>query len=312
MLQRAKPNDGEDQKAVNEKTIQGALFEINARWDQLSDSEKKVAAYVLREPKKTLHFTIKELSKQSGSSQAAVIRFCKHLDFASFSNFKLRLARDVFDNNDERYIPDLELESETSAAHVIHTVINRFQRSFSALERSLEAEMLEQAVQCIRTAQTTLLFGVGASGVVAFDFMQKLIRLGLPVFYTHDTDLQLTAASTIRPTDCAFIISYSGEKSDMIEAAKQIKKNQAKLISLTMDSDNTLRMLADIQLVVPASERIYREGASTSRTNQLAVIDILYSLMVSKNLDASIEAIEQTMAVTHRGNEKGKKTSRTS
>ncbi len=27
---------------------------------------------------------------------------------------------------------------------------------------------------------------------------------------------------------------------------------------------------------------------------------MLYSLMVSKNLDASIEAIEQTMAVTHR------------
>ncbi|MBN2861224.1 MAG: hypothetical protein JXK93_13240 [Sphaerochaetaceae bacterium] len=41
-------------------------------------------------------------------------------------------------------------------------------------------------------------------------------------------------------------------------------------------------------------------GARTSRVNQLAVIDIIYSLMVSKNLDASIEAIEHTMEVTHR------------
>ena len=91
----------------------------------------------------------------------------------------------------------------------------------------------------------------------------------------------------------------------MVEAAKQIKKNHATIISLTMDSDNSLRQLSDIDLVVPASERIYRQGASTSRINQLAVIDILYSLMVSKNLDASIEAIEHTMAVTHR--ETGKK-----
>jgi len=67
-----------------------------------------------------------------------------------------------------------------------------------------------------------------------------------------------------------------------------------------MDSDNTLRRLSDISIVIPASERIYRQGARTSRINQLAVIDMLYSLMVSKNLDASIEAIEQTMAVTHR------------
>ncbi len=67
-----------------------------------------------------------------------------------------------------------------------------------------------------------------------------------------------------------------------------------------MSGPNTLRELADISLMVPASERIYRQGASTSRINQLAVIDILYSLMLSSNLDASIEAIEQSMAATHR------------
>lgn len=282
--------------------IEGALFEINAHYNLLSDSEKKVAAYVLREPKKTLHFNVRELSKQSGASQAAVIRFCKHLNFSSFSNFKLRLARDVFDNYDERYVPDLELDSETAPKAVIHSAIQRFQQSFSALERILDGQSLEQAVNAILAARTTVLFGIGASGVVAFDFMQKLVRLGLPVFYTHDTDLQLTAATAAKVHDCAFIISYSGENDSMIAAAKQLQKNKVRIISITMDSDNTIRRLSDINMVVPASERIYRQGASTSRINQLAVIDILYSLMVSKNLDASIEAIEQTMAATHRYN----------
>ncbi|MGE4526427.1 MAG: MurR/RpiR family transcriptional regulator [Sphaerochaeta sp.] len=280
--------------------IEGALFEINAHYDSLSDSEKKVASYVLREPKKTLHFNVRELSKQSGSSQAAVIRFCKHLNFSSFSNFKIRLARDVFDNYDERYVPDLELESETAPAAVIHSVIQRLQQSFTALERTLDGDSLEQAVNAILSARSTALFGVGASGVVAFDFMQKLVRLGLPVFYTHDTDLQLTAASTLKQQDCAFIISYSGENDSMKAAAEQLRKNKVPIISLTMDSDNTIRRLSSIHIPVPASERIYRQGASTSRINQLAVIDMLYSLMVSKNLDASIEAIEQTMAATHR------------
>jgi len=280
--------------------IEGALFEINAHYDSLSDSEKKVAAYVLREPKKTLHFNVRELSKQSGSSQAAVIRFCKHLNFSSFSNFKIRLARDVFDNYDERYVPDLELESETAPAAVIHSIIQRLQQSFTALERTLDGDSLEQAVNAILAARSTALFGVGASGIVAFDFMQKLVRLGLPVFYTHDTDLQLTAASTLKQQDCAFIISYSGENESMKAAAEQLRKNKVPIISLTMDSDNTIRQLSSIHLSVPASERIYRQGASTSRINQLAVIDMLYSLMVSRNLDASIEAIEQTMAATHR------------
>jgi DNA-binding MurR/RpiR family transcriptional regulator len=279
--------------------IEGALFDINARWDLLADSEKKIAEYVLKEPKKTLHYNVRELAKQSDSSQAAVIRFCKHLDFESFNNFKLRLARDVFENYDERYIPDLELESESSPATVKRGIIDRIQRSLVALEKSITPQALEQTVDTILKAATTVLFGVGASGIVAYDFMQKLVRLGQPVFYTQDTDLQLTAASTIRPSDCAFIISYSGENNNMIEVVRQVRKNTTTIISLTMDNENTIRSMADINLVVPVSERIYRQGASTSRINQLAVIDMLYALMVSRNLDASIDAIEHTMAVTH-------------
>ena len=280
--------------------IEGALFEINARWDMLADSEKKIAAFVLREPKKTLHYNVRELAKQSDSSQAAVIRFCKHLDFDSFNNFKLRLARDIFANYDERYIPDLELESESSPKTVKRDVIERIQRSIAALEKSVDSESLQQAVNAMVQAGTIVLFGVGASGVVAYDFMQKLVRLGKPVFFTQDIDLQLTAASTIRQSNCAFIVSYSGENADMIEVAAQVAKRGSPIISLTMDNDNTIRSLAGIKLVVPVSERIYRQSASTSRINQLAVIDMLYSLMVSVNLDASIDAIQHTMAVTHR------------
>ena len=86
----------------------------------------------------------------------------------------------------------------------------------------------------------------------------------------------------------------------MIEVATQAKKKGCPIISLTMENENTIRSLSEIKLVVPVSERIYRQGASTSRINQLAVVDMLYSLMVSRNLDASIDAIQHTMAVTHR------------
>ena len=279
--------------------IDGALVAINARLDTMSESERKIADYVFRKPKKALHFNIRELAKQSGSSQAAVVRFCKRNGFVSYSDFKLRLARDVFQNSDERYIPDLDLESEPSASEVIRGVVDRTQRSLSSLETSLDPSSMEAAVDSIFHAGTTILFGVGASGVVAYDFMQKLIRLGLPALYTSDTDLQLTTATTISPNDTAFIVSYSGENWAMVEAAKHVKERGAKIISLTMDSRNTVRSLAQTALLVPVTERIYRQGAGTSRINQLAVVDMLYTLMLSKNLDNSISVIEKTMDATH-------------
>jgi DNA-binding MurR/RpiR family transcriptional regulator len=280
-------------------TIESALVAISARMESLSDSERKVAEYVLHEPKKTLHFNVSELARQSGSSQAAVVRFCKRIGLGSFNNFKLRLARDVFRDYDERFIPDLDLESETSPERMIQSVIASSQQGLSLLGAILDPRSVELAADRILGASMTVLFGVGASGVVAYDFLQKLLRVGLPSSYTADTDLQLTAATSLKPTDVAFVVSYSGENTAMGEAARQARGRGATVISLTMDSANTVRSLADISLIVPASERIYRQGAVTSRINQLTVIDIIYSIIVSRNLDTSIAAIERTMQATH-------------
>ncbi|MFA5698634.1 MAG: MurR/RpiR family transcriptional regulator [Sphaerochaeta sp.] len=280
--------------------ISGAMREINAKYTTLSDSEKKVADYVTANPKKALHYTVRELARQSGTSQAAITRFCQHIGFDSFTNFKIRLARDVFDTYDELYTPHLDLESETSPATVSHTIIAQSQRAMGALEALIDETVLRECVYALRTTQSIVLFGVGASGVVALDFMQKLARLGMRVFYSTDTDLQLTVASTLKGDDLAVIISYSGETEAMVAVAQQANERGVPIIALTMESPNTIQSLADYKLRVPATERIYRQGASTSRMNQLILIDILYSLLVSDNLDASIQAIEDTMAITHR------------
>jgi DNA-binding MurR/RpiR family transcriptional regulator len=287
---------------MDEKSgIDSALAAMHARLDVLSEAERKVAEYVFREPKKTLHYNVGELARQSGVSQAAVVRFCKRIGLGSFGNFKLRLARDVFSDSDERFIPDLDLESMTSPERVIRTVIGFSQRGLSLLGSILDPEALESTSDAIIGASMTALFGVGASGIVANDFLQKLLRIGLPSSFTSDTDLQVTMAASLKPTDVAFVVSYSGENEGMIEAAKQAASRGATVVSLTMDSANTVRSIAKIKLLVPASEKIYRQAAVTSRINQLTVVDILYSIIVSKNLDMSIAAIERTMQATHHG-----------
>lgn len=277
-----------------------ALAAIEAKASQLSGSERKVAEYVLANPRKTLHYNVNELARQAGASQAAVVRFCKRLGLGSFNNFKLRLARDVFHEADERFIPDLDLESAAPPARTIQTIIARSQRGLAMLGAILNPDHVERAAQAILAASSVTIFGVGASGVVASDFLHKLLRVGIAASHTDDTDLQVTAASMLRQDTLAFIISYSGEHPSMVEAARQARARGATVITLTMDGRNTLRALADIALPVPASERIYREGAVTSRINQLTVIDILHALIVSRTLDSSIDAIQRTMAATHR------------
>jgi DNA-binding MurR/RpiR family transcriptional regulator len=166
--------------------------------------------------------------------------------------------------------------------------------------RSLDPLAIDACATRIREASMTMLFGIGASGIVASDFLLKLLRIGLPVSYIYDNQAQITAACSLRPTDLAFIVSYSGETESILEVARQAASRRATVISLTMEGPNRLREYADIALSVPASERVYRRGAESSRLSQLTVIDILYRVIVSRDVESAIGAIERSMDATHK------------
>lgn len=279
---------------------QGALDKIRSMLPEMSEAERKIALFVLSEPTKSLHFNVVELSRHSASSSAAVVRFCKRIGVNGYNEFKLWLAKDVFQDREEKFLPDLDLESKTPAEHAIHEVIDYARKSLQDLSRTLDPAQLDRAAQKIRSASATMLFGIGASGIVAADFQQKLLRIGLTTSFTYDSHAQITTSCSLKPTDTALIVSYSGETELMIEIAKQVKQRKAFLITLTMEGANSLRQYADIALLVPASERIYRRGAETSRLSQLTVMDILYRIIVSYDVEAAIEAIERSMEATHR------------
>jgi len=279
--------------------MDSALFSIRQHLGDMPSAEKKIAQYVLVEPRKVIYYSITELAKQCGASQAAIVRFCRRIGAEGYSNFKFWLSHDVFRGADERFLPDLELESNMAGVCVIKGVLGGIQRSLARLEALCDANLLNSASQLIRNARMNHIFGVGASGLVAQDLCQKLLRIGIPCSNSLDTDLQITAACNLKKEDTACIISYSGENSAMIIVSEQAKKKGAAIITLTMESENTLRKAADISLVVPSLERVYRIGATISRINQFAVIDMLYSMLVSRDLDNCIMAFEQTMAATH-------------
>lgn len=281
--------------------MESALFAIRQHLPDFSDAERKVAELVLEEPRAVLHFTVSDLAGRSGVSQAAVVRFCRRIDAESYSDFKLRLSQDVFVNSVDNTLPVSTLESDASPAAVVRGIIGSLQNSLARLETVMDVNLLARAASALFEARTSYLFGLGASGLVALDLYQKLIRIGLPCTYTQDADLQITAACTMRPEDVAFVVSYSGETPVILTVAEEARKSGATVVTLTMDGDNRLRRAADIPLVVPSFEKVYRTGAVASRISQLAVVDMVYTLIVSNNLNAFMSAFERTMAATHHG-----------
>ncbi|MCX7788424.1 MAG: RpiR family transcriptional regulator, partial [Spirochaetes bacterium] len=69
--------------------------------------------------------------------------------------------------------------------------------------------------------------------------------------------------------------------------------------------------MADVSLVVPVTEGVYRTGAILSRITQLAVVDMLYSLLIVEDLDGARSSIQRTAEAVHSPHSRKRKKGRT-
>ena len=68
---------------------------IKEQYDHIFSAERKVADFVLQNPQKAVDSNVSELAKQSGVSDATVVRMCHHIGYTGYYQFRISLARDL-------------------------------------------------------------------------------------------------------------------------------------------------------------------------------------------------------------------------
>jgi DNA-binding MurR/RpiR family transcriptional regulator len=84
-----------------------------------------------------------------------------------------------------------------------------------------------------------------------------------------------------------------------VKAAEEAKASGASIISLTRFGQTPVSELGDIKLFIPSTERLVREGAMASRIAQLTMIDILYSIIASRDTDSAFSHLDRTQKAVH-------------
>jgi len=256
-----------------------------------TDSELTIADFLINNPKTALLCTISELAVQAGGNPSAAMRLCKRAGLSGYRELQLMLAKDVYAQGDSQAddpAPPIELDSALSVEAVAEAVVSKTRE---ALERSLalmKPEAVERAARAILAARSVAVFGAGASANVAYDFFQKLTRIGIVASFSFDADIQISSACGLSPDDLAVAFSYSGRTASTLASASEAKRSGATLVSVTGVGPNPLERRADVALYVPRTEPLLRTGASLSRTTQLALVDVLFTTVVCRSIDRSL------------------------
>ncbi len=242
---------------------------------QLSAMETKLAQSVLADVHYATSASITDMAERAGVSPPTVTRFCRRLGCASFSDFKVQLAKSAYVGL--RY---LHPESVTTTPEqVAEDIVTKAQNALFEMHRTLDLQSINAAVELLAKAEMIYAFGSGGNSTAIVNELQnRLFRLGCRITASNDHGMNLMMSAAAQAGTVVFGSSMSGRNQELAHCFKLLRERGIPTIALTQ-SDSPLATAADvvIPLDLPEGKNIFR--ATSTRYATLAIIDIIANLI---------------------------------
>lgn len=268
---------------------------IHSKYNNMTNTEKKVADYILENTRGVVYMSITDLADECGVGESSIFRFCKSLNFSGYQEFKIALAHSITVENEIPQLTDQILMTDTIeevTSKVLSTNINALNETFNLID----AGKMDQAIEAMVQGERIIFFGVGSSLITALEAKNKFMRITNKTECSMDSHLQMMSAALMTKRDVAVVISYSGSTKDSIEVAKKAKERGAKVISITRFEKSPLTLYSDLTLLCGANEGPLQGGSLSAKISQLYLLDILYVEYFKRTHEDSIKNKESTAA----------------
>ncbi|MBE7055556.1 MAG: MurR/RpiR family transcriptional regulator [Ruminococcaceae bacterium] len=268
-----------------------AISQIHNVYKKLTETEKKLASYILSNPEKVVRMTAKELADSCSTAPSAVIRLCKSVGLKGFSDLKISLAGEVHKSTTGGILPSF---SPCDTAEDIFKKV--FSSGIGALHNTIEMmdfESITSIAQKLFNAERIFIFGVGTSSVVANDAHYRFSQLGFHAYAYTDILYMNVAAMNTGENDVVIGISHSGETKAVVDALRHAKESGAKTLAITSFSRSTLSRECDEKLIVYSDEENYPVEAVSARIAHFCIVDALMMTLASMKYDDFSEYVEK-------------------
>ena len=284
------------------RTANELVYRIQERYATLRKSERIVADYLRENAGTRLDYSITELARMLGVSEATVSRVSRALGYQGFSDMKLSLAESVGNRSSFANIP-FEIDSGDSLITTSGNLVMLLAANLQGTQRLLDGDRLQRAVTAIHLAKKVVFIGVGGAAAMCEEAAHLFMKAGVNVGAYNDTYSQIIAATNLDAQGVLIGVSHTGTTMSVANALSIARENGATTIAITNDPESAVGKAATIvfgtwQSTTPQVPLYgdYLEG----RISQLFLIDLLYLGLLfidraktSRNLKATGEALQK-------------------
>ncbi|KON81014.1 KpsF/GutQ family sugar-phosphate isomerase [Azoarcus sp. PA01] len=169
------------------------------------------------------------------------------------------------------------LPDETRCVALARRVLRIEAAAVAALAERLDGDF-ERAVQLILQRHgRVIVTGIGKSGHIARKLAATLASTGTPAYFVHAAEAAHGDLGMITAEDVVIALSNSGASEELLTIVPLVKRQGAKLISMTGKPDSPLAREADVHLDAAVSEEAcpLNLAPTASTTAALALGDAL-------------------------------------
>lgn len=266
------------------------IADIKRAYSEMHGAEKRVADYVLAHPQKVTQMSMAELSSETETSDATIMRMCRRIEQSGFYQLKIKLAMESANLN-----PAAEAVANEAPQDVV-SLVDIIAANVSQLSKDISMEQIETCVELISNARTVFTFGWGNTSEVAEDLAHRLLCYGADTFTSTNIEYIMRRIVLANENDILVAFSRSGESVYTIECCKLAKANGLKIILVTGDLRSSAARQADVVLKVrPFNDLSDAVLGSASHAYEFVAIDILLYFLKQRcpayDMGAKSEAI---------------------
>lgn len=283
---------------------------ISERLDhtKFSNSEQVIVDYLKREQLNLENKSTTQIAKETFSSKSTIVKVAKRLDFSGWNDFKKAYLEELRYLHSDKATVDANYPFHENDHYIaIAQKIARLEQE--AIEDTLSLmnfSDLQKALRMFENAQSIHLFAVSNNLLISEEFRYNMERIKKRVIVHSRQGEGRYAATLMDPSECALIISYSGETETLLTMVEILHKKQIPIILITSLGDNSMTKLADCVLRISTRERLYSKIATFANDASITyVLDVLYSCMFQKNYHENIQLRRETSQIFESGRHSG-------
>ena len=231
------------------------IDELRRQYDRLTQSQKRIAEYIVDHPDRVAFSTVDQMAGQLGVNPSTIVRFTYRLGLKGFPDLQertrqlvrgqLSAASEIVNENSVL----VHLEGTTFGTSLGQDLQN-LRRTIAALK----VEDLQRASDMIAAARRVFVVGSFNAYSVAFYLGLALDRIrGNTTVWSGDMKLQASQSLDLGPDDCMVAFTSAPYAVSTQRAALLAKEARTKVIAVTDTPISAVGQIADVILAAAST-----------------------------------------------------------